>query len=292
MKVTGFTIIRNAIKYDYPVVEAITSILPICDEFVVAVGESEDATLALIQSIRSDKIRIIQTVWDDTLREGGKVLADETNKAIAAIAPDTDWAFYIQSDEVVHEQYLPMIQRAMQTSLNDSKIEGLLLNYIHFYGSYRYVADSRSWYRREIRVFRHTGNVVAYKDAQGFRTKENRKLSVRLIDAYVYHYGWVKSLDKQKAKMTNFSKYWYDDARLEKVRQEVSAFDYSGIDSLEPFSGTYPAVMAERVRTGDTGFTHETTNKRLSLKKRVLLYVEQRTGWRIGEYRNYRLVEK
>lgn len=49
MKVCGFTFIRNAEKYDFPIVEAITSILPICDKFVVAVGESEDNTRAIIK---------------------------------------------------------------------------------------------------------------------------------------------------------------------------------------------------------------------------------------------------
>ena len=84
MKVSGFTFIRNAITYDYPIVEAIRSILPLCDEVVVAVGNSEDATLQLIQSI-DPKVRIIETVWDDTVREGGRTLALETDKAYAAI---------------------------------------------------------------------------------------------------------------------------------------------------------------------------------------------------------------
>ena len=106
MKVSGFTFIRNAIKYDYPVVEAIRSILPLCDECVVAVGQSEDGTRALIESIDPDKIRIIDTVWDDSLREGGAVLAQETDKAFRAISQDADWAFYIQGDEVVHEDDL------------------------------------------------------------------------------------------------------------------------------------------------------------------------------------------
>ena len=48
MKVCGFSFIRNAVKYDYPIVESIRSILPICDKFVVAVGNSEDNTLQLI----------------------------------------------------------------------------------------------------------------------------------------------------------------------------------------------------------------------------------------------------
>ncbi len=136
MKVTGFSFIRNGIKLDYPIVEAIQSILPICDDFVVAVGNSEDDTLALIRSIDPDKIRIIETVWDDSLRENGAVLAVETNKAFQAISENSDWAFYIQGDEVIHEQYLPVIQATMLNYKDDIRVEGLLFNYQHFYGSY------------------------------------------------------------------------------------------------------------------------------------------------------------
>jgi hypothetical protein len=35
MKVGGFTFVRNVVKYDYPVVESIRSILPVVDEFIV-----------------------------------------------------------------------------------------------------------------------------------------------------------------------------------------------------------------------------------------------------------------
>ncbi len=92
MTVAGFTFIRNALTYDYPIEAAIRSILPVCDFVVVAVGKSEDATLELIQSIDNQKIRIIETEWDDTLREGGRVLAVETDKAFDAIGVDeADW---------------------------------------------------------------------------------------------------------------------------------------------------------------------------------------------------------
>src|SRR6185437_15085844 len=191
MKVAGFTFIRNAIKNDYPVVEAITSILPVCDEFIVALGNSEDETEKLIRNINSPKIKIINTVWDDALRDGGAVFAKETDKAFKAISPDTDWAFYIQGDECVHEKYLPLIKKEMETNLNDRRIEGLLLKYIHFYGSYDYYGHSRRWYRREIRIIRNNKAVHSYRDAQGFRWND-RKIQVKLIDAYIYHYGWVK----------------------------------------------------------------------------------------------------
>ena len=173
MKVTGFTIVRNAIKFDYPIVEAITSILPLCDEFVVAVGNSEDTTLELIKSISSPKIRIIETTWDDSLREGGRVLAVETDKAFAAIKPDTDWAFYIQADEVIHEKYHPVILETMKKWNNDKNVEGLLFNYTHFYGSYDYVGDSRKWYKHEIRIVKYNSTICSFRDAQGLEKEIN-----------------------------------------------------------------------------------------------------------------------
>src|SRR5689334_19405062 len=102
MKVSGFSFIRNAVKYKYPIEEALRSILPLCDEIVVAVGRSEDNTRELVASI-DPKIRILDTVWDDSLREGGKVLAVETDKAYRALDPNSDWCVYIQGDEVLHE---------------------------------------------------------------------------------------------------------------------------------------------------------------------------------------------
>lgn len=163
MFVSGFTIVRNAIRFDYPIVEAIKSILPLCDEVVVAVGKSEDETLQLIKSINDSKIKIIETIWDDSLREGGKVLAAETNKAYDAISEKADWCFYIQGDEVMHEKYLPTIKSEMEKWKDDTRVEGLLFNYTHFYGSYDFVGDSRKWYREEIRIVRKIRRSVLTK---------------------------------------------------------------------------------------------------------------------------------
>ena len=290
MFVSGFTFVRNAIKFDYPIVEAITSILPVCDEMIVAVGNSEDDTLALIKSIDSPKIKIIETVWDDTLREGGKVLAVETNKALAAVSPDSDWCFYVQGDEVVNEQYLPTIQQAMQHNLNDLKVDGLLFKYQHFYGTYQYVADAHRWYRREIRVIRNTGKVTSYKDAQGFRTTDNQKLSVKLIDAYVYHYGWVKPPEIQREKMKSSINFWGDEHNINEFQKALAVFDYSEIDSLSHFEGTHPKVMQKRIERMDWMFDFDIKVKKLSFKNRIKMAIEKLTGWRIGEYRNYRIV--
>jgi hypothetical protein len=290
MKVTGFTIIRNAIKYDYPVVEAITSVLPVCDEFLVSVGNSEDGTLDLIKKINSPKIKIMESVWDDSLREGGKLLSIETNKAFDAIDKSADWCFYIQSDEVVHEKYLENIRKVMEQYKDDKSVEGLLFNYTHFYGNYNYVGNSRSWYRNEIRIIKNNKNIRSYKDAQGFRKADGSKLNVKTIDASVYHYGWVKPPKAQQTKQENFHKMWHNDEWMKKNVAAVDEFDYSKINSLAEFAGTHPAVMKERITKQNWNFKYDPARINLSIKNKFLKFIENKTGWRPGEYKNYKVV--
>lgn len=290
MKVTGFTIIRNAIKYDYPVVEAITSVLPVCDEFIVSVGNSDDATMELIRSIQSPKIKIMESVWDDSLREGGKLLSVETNKVFDAIDSDTTWCFYIQSDEVIHEKYHEAIRKGMQQYADKKEVEGLLFDYVHFYGNYNYVGNSRKWYRNEIRIIRNDKNIRSYKDAQGFRKTDDSKLRVKKINASVYHYGWVKPPKAQQAKQENFHKMWHDDAWMKKNIAATEEFDYSKIDSLEEFKDTHPQVMLKRIASQNWNFKFDPSQIKLSLKDKLLQTIEKSTGWRPGEYKNYKLI--
>lgn len=289
MKVSGFTFIRNAIKYDYPIVEAISSILPICDELVVAVGNSGDETRKLIENINSPKIKIIDTVWDDSLREGGKVLAVETDKAFKEISSDSDWAIYIQGDEVLHEKFLDPLKQAMLHWIDNPEVEGLLLDYLHFYGSYDFVGDSRRWYRKEVRIVRNDPGIKSYRDAQGFR-KNNRPLKVKPVKATMYHYGWVKPPEAQQAKQETFNKLWHDDEWVEKKVPKVESFDYTNIDSLVHFKDTHPQVMKERIKALNWDFTFDPSKKRLPIKSRVLHSIETLTGWRPGEYRNYKVI--
>ena len=289
MKVSGFTIARNAVKFDYPVVEAITSVLPLCDEFMVNVGKCDDGTLELIKSINSPKIKIIESVWDDTLREGGKLLAVETNRAFDAVSADSIWAFYIQADEVLHEKYLEVIRRGMEEHKYSARVEGLLFNYTHFYGNYDYVGNSRRWYRREVRIIRNDKSIRSYRDAQGFR-KNEQKLKVKAIDASIFHYGWVKPPKAQQEKQKSFHKMWHDDKAAEKMSGVGDEFDYSQIDSLVQFNSTHPSVMQKRVAATNWQFSFDTSKIKLSLKDKFLMQIEKSTGWLPGEYRNFEVI--
>jgi len=267
MKVSGFTFIRNALKYDYPIVEAILSILPICDEFIIAVGNSDDDTLALIQKIDSKKIKIIQTVWDDSLRANGEVLAIETNKAFKAISLDSDWAFYIQGDEIVHEKYLNSIQQTMQKYVFDHEVDGLLFDYKHFYGSYDFIGSSNSWYKKEIRIIRNNKQIYSFKDAQGFRKGANEKLKVVSANASIYHYGWVKDPRSMQFKQEDFSKLWHNDEWISKNIKNAQVFEYEKhISQLSRFDGDHPLVMKERIERLNWKFEYDISKNSRSFK--------------------------
>ncbi|MEP6674970.1 MAG: glycosyltransferase family 2 protein [Ferruginibacter sp.] len=287
MKISGFTFVRNAIKLDYPVTQSIRSILPIVDEFIVLVGNSSDETLALIRSIDSPKIKIVESVWDESLKTGGRVLAAETDKAFAQVSADSDWAFYLQGDEVVHEKYLDEIVKSAHRYLNDFKVEGLLFKYEHFYGTYDYVGDSRKWYNREIRMIRNDQSIKSYLDAQGFR-KDERKLNVKLIEAYIYHYGWVKHPHAQQVKIATVGTLWGGQGT---PTADDAFFDYMNhADSLKKFMGTHPAVMQQRIDQQNWTIPFDPRKKNMSFKKRLLYFIEKTTGKRLFAYKNYRLL--
>lgn len=269
MKVSGFTFIRNAVLLDYPIVAAIQSILPLCDEILVAVGNSTDDTLGLIQNI-DPKVRIIQTTWDDTLRENGRVLAVETDKALSAIDPAADWAIYIQGDEVMHEADHPEILNAMTRFQHDQDVDGLLFDYLHFYGSYDYIGVSNNWYKKEIRIIKPSRGIFSFRDAQGFRKAPDQKLKVAPANARVFHYGWVKDPQAMQRKQESFHKLWHDDAWLEKNIKVATAFDYEDhIHELARFEGTHPQWIAERIVERNWTFQTDISRNKKSLKNKI-----------------------
>lgn len=291
MKVSGFAIARNVLKADYPIGESLKSIEPLCDEIVVAIGASDDGTRDYIANLGLNNLKIIDTVWDDHLRVGGKVLADETNKALAAVSKDSDWCFYIQADECIHQEDISIIKNAMLKFKDVQHVDGLLFKYRHFYGSYDYLGDSRRWYRNEIRIIKNSGNIKSWKDAQGFRTLDNKKLRVVSIEARIFHYGWVKHPKEQQIKQEQFHRLWHDDQYMKKNVYRQSEFNYSEIDSLVKFNETHPEIMYDRIKRINWSFDYDVTRKNFTLKSFFLYWFEKMTGYRIGEYKNYIVVK-
>ncbi len=297
MKVSGYTIIKNGVKYDYPFIESIRSILPLVDEMIVAVGKSEDNTLEKIAELEEPKIKIVETVWDENIRTGGHILAVESNKAKTFVSKDADWLLYIQADEVIDEKYYDEITRVLLKYRHDQEVEGVLFKYKHFYGAYRFIADGIRWYKHEIRVIKNDPQIQSYKDAQGFR-KNGRKLNVVQADACIYHYGWVKNPAKMLEKHIDFGRYWRNEQEQAEYAERLiksnldKQYQYDQIDSISLFTGKHPAVMKDRIEKAAWQIELNTFEKKFTgLRQQLFYWLQTKFGWRPFEYKNYKIVK-
>ena len=313
MRISGFSFVRNGAKLYYPVAEAIRSILPICDEFVVAVGggDADDRSREMIAAIGDPRISILDTVWDEAHFKKGIINALQTD--IAKAACTGDWLFYLQADEVVHEKYLPVVKARCEELAERREVEGLLFRYKHFWGDYEHYQAGHGWYPYEIRIIRNLPGIHSYESAQSFRhfdTYDNprqqhgtRKLRVAAVDAEIYHYGWVRPPRLMQSKRRALDTVHWGKARAaEYYEQAPRAFDYGPLDRLAAFEGTHPAVMAERIRAMDWRDQLQASgrpdpgrvpHKHERLKYRVLSAVERHiTGGRqIFGFKNYVLLK-
>jgi hypothetical protein len=287
VKMSGFTIVRNAVKLDYPVVASIRSLLPICDEVVVNVGRSDDDTLSLIRSIRDPRVRIIETDWD--MRIGDKVLGDETLAAMRAC--QHPWGVYIQADEVLHETGAEALARAIQQYDGEPMVEGLLVKYRHFYGNLDTVAMNRRWYRREVRAVRLNPalEIRPYQGAQGFRVGPgHRKIRARLTDAEMFHYGWAQSRQALRSKR-EVSRVLYPWAKQPAAEEPMLPW----FPGLKKFGGTHPAAAHEWIESRRDDPERVIEPKRFRwqfLRYYISGAIERLTGARIFEFRNYEIV--
>lgn len=294
MRVSGFSFVRNAVRLHYPIAEAIRSALPIVDEFVVAVGPCDDGTIERIRGIGDPKVRILETEWDPAHFVHGHINAVQTNLALDQCSGD--WGIYLQADEVLHEADLPAIVEAMRRHQHDPAVEGLLFDYLHFWGDFDRVHWTRNWYRHEVRAVKIVPGTRSWKSAQGFR-RDGRKLTVRPANARVFHYGWVRPPEVMKKKQIALDRLHHPEDWVQKRHpDEGVAFDYGPLEHVARFTGTHPAVMREWIAGKDwdaaryrrAGTKHEHN----LLSVRLLSWLENRLlKRRIGEYRNYVLLK-
>ncbi|MBI2712368.1 MAG: glycosyltransferase family 2 protein [Bdellovibrio sp.] len=302
-KISGFSLIRNGILFDYPFEESIRSALPLVDEFVINVGKGTDATLEKIDKLRAEpggeKIKIFESTWpldDPEKKKGGLILSEQTNLALEKC--QYDWCLYLQADEVLHEADLPNIRQALIENNSSESVDGLLFDYLHFYGSFDVIQESRSSYRREVRVIRKSSGARSIGDAQSFRKKDATKLSVRLCNARIFHYGWVRPPEAMKQKTYFMDQLYHGDPTLKNSVNETpytgDNYRYKKFWGLRPFVGTHPNVMALRIQNKGWHWDLKSSPWVWSIrdtKKVVLDLIEKFTGIRLFEYRSYILLK-
>lgn len=245
MQVSGFSVVRNAIRYDYPFIESLQSLLPLVDELVLAIGDCDDGTVEALSALKSPKLKVIHTVWDPAVRSGGLIISQQTNVALDAC--QGDWCFYLQADEVLHENDLDRLDSAMRRNIDRPSIDGLSFRYHHFRADY-YYRDPLP-YRRQTRILRRTCGGRSYGDGCGFRI-DDRRLRTASTGAWIYHYGHVKPPRNMSAKMDYFCSLY--DGRKVEPGSEVSHDSFGwDVRSCERFTGTHPGVMSRRIAAQD-----------------------------------------
>lgn len=286
MRVSGFTFIRNGCALGYPFVPSIRSLLPLCDEVIVNVPASTDDTLERVRAIGDSRIRIIQSDWDETMRKAGRVLSHHTNRALEECTGD--WCVYIQGDEVLHEDSIPAMRQSMERELDNAAVQGLLVDYTHFYGSYWTTVYSFGWYYKEVRVVRRDPKIQSVGDAQGFRTREGEKLRVKVSGGRYFHYGFALHPGQMHQKKANLIGLY---GQTPSGTRPPTFYDDD--QKVRPFKGTHPSVMREMVAAAD--WTYHSRNPLIRFRRNyfwedIALLIKQCTGVTLGVHKNYRLI--
>ncbi len=315
MKISGFSFVRNGIKLYYPVVESIKSILPIVDEFVVAVGkgDEDDKTRELIASIGDPKVKIIDTVWEEKYFKKGIINSIQTD--IAKEACSGDWLFYLQADEVVHEKYLPIIKNRCKELLANKEVDGFVFDYKHFWGDYEHFHGGHGWYPHEIRIIRNLPEIHSWQSAQSFRRFDyydnprqedgHHKLKVAKVDAEIFHYGWVRPphLMQTKNKALD-SVHWGSKKAKDYYEKAPKEFDYGPLDRLEVYTDSHPEVMndmikahnwKEKLQYSGKPNQYRELHKHETVKYRFVSFLERlllKKGEHFGEFKNYILLKE
>lgn len=299
MRISGFSFARNAVKLDYPLKEALLSLLPAVDELVVAVapGDPDDTTRELVASLDDPRVRLVDAVWDDSRRQ--EIYADLTNVALDACTGD--WCLYIQADEALHEDDVAPLRARCEELLDDRRVEGLLFDYLHFFGDYEHVQDGHGWYQKEIRLIRNGVGVRSVRDAQSFRHPDQRRITVAPARARIFHYGWVRHPRFMQAKVREF---WSHRRTLEEVEEEYGGreeFDYGPLGRLPRYDGTHPSVMASRIaemnwgsalrETDPPGMVRTQRHKDERFKYRALTAVKRATGLDLNHRNHGRVLD-
>jgi hypothetical protein len=189
----------------------------------------------------------------------------------------------------------------MHKYIDQRKVEGLLFNFLNFFGDYNYYAPSRRYHQKEIRIIRNNKHYRSYRDSQGFRwfshpenmwEEAGRKLWVKPIDATIYHYSYVKDPKVQLMKHIAFGNRWQqnDDWINDFLEKNKDGYDYGEIDFLYKFAGTHPAIMRERISKQDWVFKYDASKNNMTVKERFMKLLQDITGRQFFIYKNYKIL--
>lgn len=293
-KISGFTFIKNGLTLGYPILESVLSIEPICDEVIINVGfddielTKDDGTYQYLRdNLKDPKYKFLKSWWDPSITKSGLILSQQTNIALKECTGD--YCQYIQGDECVHEDDLKSILDGVQQMEKDKRIDGLIFNYMHFYGNVDTYKYTRNLYRREVRLIRNHLGIKSWLDAQGFRHADDTKIKARLISARIFHYGWARAEKTMKKKVVTFDTFYHGPEGIKGKKE----FQYERNWGLRKFTKTHPKVMSQWIEKNRDPLDLFSLPLSWGSNLPGLIFsdtIEKFTGYRIGEYKNYRSI--
>ncbi len=261
MMISAFTIIKNAIKFDYPIVESVDSLLPFVDEYIINIGKSDDRTRELLKKKfgQEPKVKMFDSNWEDS-SQGTKFFSSQTNLALERCSGD--WVFYLQADECIHELNGPKLKDWAERAEAENA-QGVTFKYFHFEKNFHLLrptyTDGGDSYDKEIRFFKNDGRLVSFGDGQSFAFTEDLMDArgpqpalhrpERFVDSpmHIYHYGYVKDPKRLLEKKKHLSDFYNvsEPSRQEKIEENDGKYVYR--EKLTTFLGSHPAVMTKRI---------------------------------------------
>lgn len=295
MKIDGFTYVRNGIKMGYPFIQSICSLLPIVDQLFIVVGNSDDGTKEAIENLNNQKIKVIDSVWEENKRKSGSIFRDQAN--IGLKQSSGDWKIHLQADEVLSETSKDGIIKYIEMANKSSEVDGLIFPFLHFWGDYKHIRQTRRTHAFEVRAFKSNRNIFSFKDSQGFRKYSNSnsddngtKLKVLKTDIPIFHYSYCRNPILMKKKSNYFHRFWHDDNWL-KENTNDEAFDFNDVDKLQLYTGPHPKYMDAVIREQSWVFNYDPSKSQMMIRDKILYTIERVTGYRFFSYKNYKIIK-
>lgn len=259
MRVGAFIYVRNGIKLGYPFIESIRSILHYVHDIVVLVGDSDDGTREAVKAIHTNKLRIVDTVWDQASIDDSTIYDKQVNLGILASDPGANMLIHLQADEVLHEKDIPHLDMMMKHTYYRKDVDAIILPVFHFYGDYKHIAPSRRQTQWQIRVIKnHTfiGSADKGKSFRWFLDEDNpndkgKLLRCRAARAFIYDYSGLMKSKQPKGIDIN-----------------------TQIDFLRPFPSSHPRVMENRIAQQDWTFEYDPSKNNMTKTEKMLKFFD------------------
>lgn len=250
-RLSAFSYLKNGVVFDYPFIESLLSIAPICDQIIVCyASESTDGSREALEALQAKLPQLElypSKVWQTPGLSQGEVIRLAAEEAEAYC--DGDWLLHLQADEVYLNAEVLSIKNYLD-QYHCLDIDGFFFQVLHFYADYDMVIGPQGakagWYQETMRLSR-AGKAKHIQDAWTQLLKEPQSKALR-VPIRIFHYGHVREKEAMRLKASYMERLYHDLADDYEVCA-AQAFEYNAVpkELIEPFDAEHPETMLKRI---------------------------------------------